>query len=35
MADKMTKEDIAKLAEPFNKITAADFTVLRTKKILK
>ena len=32
MADKMTKEDIAKLAKPFNKITAADFTVLRTKK---
>ena len=29
---KMTKEDIAKLAKPFDKITAADFTVLRSLK---
>jgi len=35
MADKMTKEDIAKLAKPFDQITAADFTVLRAKKDTK
>ena len=32
MADKMTKEDIAKLAKPFDKITKEDFAVLRSKK---
>ena len=29
---KMTKEDIAKLAKPFDKITKEDFAVLRSKK---
>ena len=29
---KMTKEDIMKLAKPFDKMTAADFTVLRSLK---
>ena len=32
MADKMTKEDIAKLAKPFDKITKEDFAVLRSKR---
>ena len=32
MADKMTKEYIAKLAKPFDKITKEDFAVLRSKR---